>query len=256
MSKVNGGTDIYTKDCPLGAGALNDAYDVLKSGNYDRAFEMFSDILQNEPDNTSALKGKMLCELKVDKIEEIRCAKTNHLEALDIDSYLKAAPEADRSFFDEIAKYKYVKNEITGIDKECNELRAKIRPKYQELVDVSREEAKRELFTWDLGENACYPTILGLIVFVAVVIGYVYYCNTHDAPFSQEIIRGLFIGFIPAILSIPAVCDIFQIVIAPSRTKKINKKYSGWDAQLQEKKSVMKNKENEAMDIYRSILSL
>ena len=259
MEEVRNTADIISASIPSDEGVLTvdaqiskiDSY--IKSGEFSDAIKLIDNILEKEPGNCSSLKRKLLCELKIKNIEEIQTVSYNKLSELDIESYIKAAPEESKSYFSDLTKYKELRSEINTTNRECDDLRNKIQPKYKALDDVSRKEARRELFSWDHGENACYPTILGPIFFVAVLLIYVYYCSTHNNPQSTEIILGFFILFIPAILSLPAIRDIIRLLTAPRMEREIEKKYSDFDSTLKSKTEIIKIKESEADVLYNKI---
>ncbi len=259
MDEVRNKADIISADNPSVEGNLTvdellsqiDSH--IRSGGFSDAMKLIEGILEKEPGNCSALKRKLLCDLKIKSIEEIQTVSYNKLSELDIESYTNAAPEESKSYFSDIVKYKELRSEINNTNRECDDLRNKIQPKYKALDDVSRKEARRELFTWDYGENACYPTILGPIVFVIVLTIYIYYCSTHNNSQSTEIIMGCIILFIPALLSMPAIRDIFRLINAPRIEKEIEKKYSDFDSSLKSKTEIIKVKESEADVLYNKI---
>lgn len=259
MEEVRNSADIMSANSPSEEGnvtvdeLISQTDSHIRSGEFSDAIKLIKSVLEKEPGNCSALKRKLLCELKIKNIEEIQTVSYNKLSELDIESYVNAAPEESKSYFSDLIKYKELRSEINTTSRECDDLRNKIQPKYKALDDVSRKEARRELFSWDHGENACYPTILGPVFFVAVLLIYVYYCSTHNNPQSTEIILGFFIMFIPAILSLPAIRDIIRLITAPRMEKEIEKKYSDFDSSLKTKTEMIKVKESEADVLYNKI---
>lgn len=259
MEEVRKTADIQSASIPSDEGVLTVDAQIskidshIKSGEFSDAMKLIDNILEKQPDNCFALKRKLLCELKIKNIEEIQTVSYNKLSELDIESYINAAPEESKSYFSDLVKYKELRSEINTTNRECDDLRNKIQPKYKALDDVSRKEARRELFSWDYGENACYPTILGPIFFIVVLVIYLYYCSTHNNPQSTEIIMGCIILFIPALLSLPALRDIVRLVTAPRMEKEIEKKYSDFDSSLKSKTEMIKVKESEADVLYNKI---
>ncbi|MBO7425923.1 MAG: hypothetical protein J6U23_09605 [Clostridiales bacterium] len=259
MEEVRNSADIIATDCPsdegnLTADALIPKIDShIRSGEFSEAMKLIKSILEKEPGNCSALKRKLLCDLKIKSIEEIQTISYNKLSELDIESYINSAPEESKSYFSDLVRYKELRSEINTTSRECDDLRNKIQPKYKALDDVSRKEARRELFSWDYGENASYPTILGPIFFVVVLLIYVYYCSTHNNSQSSEIIMGCVVLFIPALLSVPAIRDIIRLLTAPRMEKEIEKKYSDFDSSLKSKTEMIKVKESEADVLFNKI---
>lgn len=259
MEEVRNGADIIATDCPSDEGNLtldaliSKADSHIRSGEFSDAMKLIESILEKDPGNCSALKRKLLCDLKIKSIEEIQTISYNKLSELDIESYIDAAPEESKSYFSDIVKYKELRSEINTTNRECDDLRNKIQPKYKALDDVSRKEARRELFSWDYGENASYPTILGPIIFVVVLLIYIYYSSTHNNSQTSEIVMGCVILFIPALLSLPALRDIIRLLNAPRMEKEIEKKYSDFDSSLKSKTEIIKDKESEADVLYNKI---
>ncbi len=116
----------YDYDYFMGEDLLKKGTDILRKKEYNAAYDMFEFLLKKEPDNTPALLGKLLAEMKVNAVSSLTVESFQDLsEDIDFDSYISLSDDAHMKVF-------------TGL-KECSEIGKNFNSRDHEIVEAKEK---------------------------------------------------------------------------------------------------------------------
>ncbi|MBR3142161.1 MAG: hypothetical protein IKF09_03310 [Clostridiales bacterium] len=191
----------------------------LLSRNFDKARELFNKVLDEDPDNIRALRGKMFCDLKITEITEIKTKTVNEGKRVPYDRYAKFAPEKYSGYFTDIKEYfkLYAENIELGCQIAENEKRS---DSFSTMIaESSVKEGMRGLFGGHMfkmrngRQVKSPPDIIGLIVF-AIVNPLTVVCSVLEkgVPWPGKICICFFILFITGLFAYDGFKDIKMII--------------------------------------------
>ena len=198
---------------------LKEGNECLSTRNFDRAREFFNKILDEDPDNIRALRGKMFCDLKITEITEIRSKTVKEGKRVPYDRYARSAPEKYSWYFTAIKEFFRLFEENTELSQQIADNEKKSNNFGQMVAESSVKEGMRGLFGGHMfkmrnGRQAkSPPDIIGLIIFaIAVPLTIAGTILEKGVPWPGKICISICILFITGLFAYDGFKDIKMII--------------------------------------------
>ena len=209
---------------------LQEGNECLLARDFDKARALFNEVLNDDPENVCAVRGKMFCDLKISEIKEIKTKSIVEGNRVPYSRYAKSVPESYSGYFIKVKEY----FELAEFNKHLGELIVENERSTKSdtimIAEAAVKEAKKNLFTIHYIESQkrrvtrrkilCLPDLTGLIVSAIFAPLALIGCIVEVSMSLPE--KTGFILFILAALfmfATPGIIDIIRLSKAKSSLK-------------------------------------